>query len=70
MKKFYIDEKEIDTVGEFLDIFADNLFAYTDYITEISGVKLDIIFEEMSNLLQVIEDGGKYGFNGITYKVE
>ena len=70
MKKFYIDEEEIDTVGEFLDIFADNLFAYTDYITEISGVKLDIIFEEMSNLLQVIEDGGKYGFNGITYKVE
>lgn len=70
MKKFYIDEREVDGVEKFLDEFADNLFAYTDYITQISSVKLDLIFEEMSNLLQVIEDGGEYGFNGNTYKVK
>ena len=70
MKKFYIDEREIETVEEFLGEFTENLFAYTDYVTELLGVKLDLISEELSNLIQVIRDGGEYRFNQTDYKVE
>lgn len=70
MKKFYINNREVETVEKFLGEFTENLFSYTDYITELLDVKLDIISEELSSLIQVIIDGGEYRFNGMGYKVE
>jgi len=71
MRKFYINDREVETVEKFLSEFTKNLFSYTDYITEFLNVKLTIISEELSNLIQVIIDGsGEYRFDGIDYKVE
>lgn len=70
MKKFYINEKEVKTVEKFLDEFAKNLFNYTEYITELLGVKLDLISEELSNLIELVRDGGEYELNGVNYKVK
>ena len=71
MRKFYINDREVETVEKFLSEFTKSLFSYTDYITEFLNVKLTIISEELSNLIQVIIDGsGEYRFDGIDYKVE
>jgi len=70
MKKFYINSREVETVEKFLGEFTENLFSYTDYITELLDVKLNIVSEELSSLIQVIIDGGEYKFDGINYKVE
>lgn len=70
MKKFYINDREVETLEEFLGDFIKELLDYTDYITELTDLKLDIISEELSNMIQVIRDGGEYVFNRINYKVE
>ena len=71
MRKFYINNREVETVEKFLSEFTKSLFSYTDYITEFLNVKLTIISEELSNLIQVIIDGsGEYRFDGIDYRVE
>lgn len=70
MKKFYINVREVETLEEFLGDFIKELLDYTDYITELTDLKLDIISEELSNMIQVIRDGGEYVFNRINYKVE
>ena len=70
MKKFYINSREVETVEEFLGEFTENLLSYTDYITELLDVKLDLISQELSNFIQLITDGGEYRFNRIDYKVE
>lgn len=71
MRKFYINDREVETVEKFLSEFTKSLFSYTDYITEFLNVKLTIISEELSNLIQIIIDGGgEYRFDGIDYKVE
>lgn len=70
MKKFYINEREVKTLEEFLGDFIKELLDYTDYITELTDLKLDIISEEMSDMIEIIRDGGERGFNKTIYKVE
>lgn len=68
--KFYINDREVETVEEFLGEFTENLFYYTNYLTELLGVKLDLISQELSNFIQLIEEGGEYELNGVNYKVK
>lgn len=68
--KFYINDTEVETVEKFLGEFTENLLSYTDYITELLGVKLDLISQELSNFIQLITEGGEYRFDGIDYKVK
>ena len=68
--KFYINDREVETVEEFLGEFTENLLSYTDYITELLGVKLDLISQELSNFIQLIAEGGEYELNGVNYKVK
>ena len=70
MKKFYMNEREVETLEELLGHFIKEILDYTEYITELTDLKLDIISEELSDMIEIIRDGGERGFNKTIYRVE